>query len=219
MPIELSNDANGVNMLNYLWAFMILTGVVYGTVTGNAEALGNGIMEGGGEAVSLCITMLGVVSIWTGLMNIAQKSGLIESLREKLRPVIRYLFPSVPPGHPAAEYIAMNLIANICGLGWAATPAGLKAMEQLAVIQDEKAGCHIETASDDMCTFLVVNISSIQLIPVNIIACRMQYGSTNPAAIIVPGLIATTVSTAAGIICCRIFSGKRHKHIPKSKKL
>ena len=198
-------------MLNYLWAFMILAGVIYGTVTGNVEALSNGIMDGGGEAVSLCITMLGVVSIWTGLMNIAGKSGLIASLQKKLGPLISWLFPSVPEGHPASEYIAINLIANICGLGWAATPAGLKAMEQLSAIQDEKAGHHVDTASDDMCTFLVINISSIQLIPVNIIAYRMQYGSTAPAAIIIPGLIATIISTAVGIICCRLFSRKRVK--------
>ena len=206
MPIELSDGKRGVLMLNYLWAFMILAGVIYGTVTGNVESLSNGIIEGGGEAVSLCITMLGIVSIWTGLMNIAQKSGLIASFQKKISPAIRWLFPSVPSEHPAAEYIAMNLIANICGLGWAATPAGLKTMEQLSALQDDKAGHHVTVASDAMCTFLVINISSIQLIPVNIIAYRAQYGSVNPAAIIVPGIIATTVSTAAGIIFCKLLT-------------
>lgn len=112
-------------MLNYLWAFMILAGVIYGTVTGNIEAVSSGLIEGGGEAVSLCITMLGIVSLWTGLMNIAQKSGLIASLKRKISPLIKFLFPDVPMSHPAAEYIAMNMIANLCGLGWAATPAGL----------------------------------------------------------------------------------------------
>lgn len=206
MPIELSNDKSGERMLNYLWAFMILAGVIYGTVTGNVESLSNGIIEGGGEAVSLCITMLGIVSIWTGLMNIARKSGLIESFQKKISPLIKWLFPGVPAGHPAAEYISMNLIANICGLGWAATPAGLKAMEQLAILQDEKEGHHINVASDAMCAFLVINISSIQLIPVNIIAYRAQYGSVSPAAIIVPGIIATTISTVAGIIFCKILT-------------
>ena len=206
MPIELSNDKSGERMLNYLWAFMILAGVIYGTVTGNVESLSNGIIEGGGEAVSLCITMLGIVSIWTGLMNIARKSGLIESFQKKISPLIKWLFPGVPAGHPAAEYISMNLIANICGPGWATTPAGLKALEQLAILQDEKEGHHITVASDAMCAFLVINISSIQLIPVNIIAYRAQYGSVSPAAIIVPGIIATTISTVAGIIFCKIFT-------------
>lgn len=195
-------------MLNYLWAFMIIAGVVYGTVTGRIESVSNGFIEGGGEAVSLCITMLGIVSLWTGLMNIAGKSGLISSLQRKMSPIIKWLFPGVPKEHPAAEYIAMNLIANLCGLGWAATPAGLKAMEALAALQDEQAGYHVTKASDEMCTFLIINISSIQLIPVNIIAYRAEYGSVNPAAIIIPGMIATTISTLAAVIFCKIKSSK-----------
>lgn len=196
-------------MLNYLWAFMILAGVIYGTVTGNIEAVSSGLIEGGGEAVSLCITMLGIVSLWTGLMNIAQKSGLIASLKRKISPLIKFLFPDVPMSHPAAEYIAMNMIANLCGLGWAATPAGLKAMEALASLQDEAAGRHVKTASDAMCAFLIINISSIQLIPVNIIAYRAEYGSVSPTAIIIPGIIATTVSTAVAVIFCKIMGRKR----------
>lgn len=201
-------------MLNYLWAFMILAGVVYGTVTGRIEAVSSGLIEGGGEAVSLCITMLGIVSLWTGLMNIAQKSGLISALKKKISPLIKFLFPGVPPSHPASEYIAMNLIANLCGLGWAATPAGLKAMEALAELQDKAAGHHVKTASDEMCAFLVVNISSIQLIPVNIIAYRAEYGSVNPTAIIIPGIIATTVSTVVGVVFCKIM-GRKNKIAPK----
>ncbi len=193
-------------MLNYLWAFMILAGVVYGTITGNISDIGDGFIEGGGEAVSLCITMLGIMSLWTGIMNIAQKSGVIASFEKKLRPLLHFLFPGVAMGHKAMEYISTNIIANFFGLGWAATPAGLKAMEQLALINTDK-----ERASNDMCTFLVINISSIQLIPVNIIAYRAQYGSVNPSAVIVPGIIATTVSTLAGVIFCKIMCGKKRK--------
>ena len=148
--------------------------------------------------------MLGIVSLWTGVMEIARKSGLIAGLKKKIAPLIKWLFPDVPPEHPASEYIAINLIANFCGLGWAATPAGLKAMEALAALQDERAGHHVTKASDAMCAFLVINISSIQLIPVNIIAYRAEYGSVNPAAIIIPGIIATTISTLAGVIFCKI---------------
>lgn len=191
-------------MLNFLWAGMILLGVAYGAAVGRIEDVSNGFIEGGGEAVSLCITMLGIVSLWTGVMEIARKSGLIAGLKKKIAPLIKWLFPDVPPEHPASEYIAINLIANFCGLGWAATPAGLKAMEALAALQDERAGHHVTNASDAMCAFLVINISSIQLIPVNIIAYRAEYGSVNPAAIIIPGIIATTISTLAGVIFCKI---------------
>lgn len=191
-------------MLNFLWAGMILLGVAYGAAAGRIEDVSNGFIEGGGEAVSLCITMLGIVSLWTGVMEIARKSGLIAVLKKKIAPLIKWLFPDVPPDHPASEYIAINLIANFCGLGWAATPAGLKAMEALAALQDERAGHHVTNASDAMCAFLVINISSIQLIPVNIIAYRAEYGSVNPAAIIIPGIIATTISTLAGVIFCKI---------------
>lgn len=191
-------------MLNFLWAGMILLGVTYGAAAGRIEDVSNGFIEGGGEAVSLCITMLGIVSLWTGVMEIARKSGLIAGLKKKIAPLIKWLFPDVPPDHPASEYIAINLIANFCGLGWAATPAGLKAMEALAALQDERAGHHVTNASDAMCAFLVINISSIQLIPVNIIAYRAEYGSVNPAAIIIPGIIATTISTLAGVIFCKI---------------
>lgn len=191
-------------MLNFLWAGMILLGVAYGAAAGRIEDVSNGFIEGGGEAVSLCITMLGIVSLWTGVMEIARKSGLIAGLKKKIAPLIKWLFPDVPPEHHASEYIAINLIANFCGLGWAATPAGLKAMEALAALQDERAGHHVTKASDAMCAFLVINISSIQLIPVNIIAYRAEYGSVNPAAIIIPGIIATTISTLAGVIFCKI---------------
>lgn len=191
-------------MLNYLWVFMILAGVIYGICTGRIEAVSDAFLSGGGEAVSLCITMLGIITLWTGIMNIAMKSGLIDTFQKKITPVITWLFPQVPKEHPARKYIALNLVANICGLGWAATPAGLKAMEELSSLQDEKAGYHVESLSDAMCTFLIINISSIQLIPITIIAYRAEYGSERPAAIIIPALLATTISTLAAVIFCKI---------------
>lgn len=199
----------GLNMLNYLWAAMILIGIVYGVATGNVSGVSEGLIEGGGDAVSLAITMLGIISLWMGLMNIAMKSGLIDSIQRKMYPVIRWLFPTVPKEHPATQYITVNIIANLFGLGWAATPAGLEAMKELSDVSDKKAGHHVEWASDAMCTFLVINISSIQLIPVNIIAYRAQYGSVSPTSIIIPGLIATTISTAAGILFCKIAGRKK----------
>ena len=147
----------------------------------------------------LCITMLGVMSMWTGIMNVAKKAGLIDAMTRALRPVLRFLFPDIPREHKANEYIAANIIANVLGLGWAATPYGLKAMAALRECQKEN-GETGNVASTDMCTFLIINISSLQLIPVNIIAYRSQYGSVSPTSILGMGLVATLFSTAAGVL-------------------
>lgn len=185
-------------MLNYIWAFMILVGILYGSVTGNISAVGNGIIDSAKEAISLCITMLGVMALWTGIMEIANASGLIRAATNRIIPVIRGLFPGIPKGHKAWNYISLNIIANVLGLGWAATPTGLKAMEELQNLN------HSDVASDEMCTFLIINISSLQLIPVNIIAYRSQYGSVNPAAIVAPAILATLISTLTAVLYCRL---------------
>ena len=183
-------------MLNYIWACMILIGVIYGAMTGRMADVTNAALDSAGDAVSLCITMIGVMALWVGLMEIAQKSGLIAKLTRGIQPFISFLFPEIPKGHPAREYISTNLIANVLGLGWACTPAGLKAMEELAKLEEERGnpaylaesrevrGSGIErVASKEMCTFLILNISSLQLIPVNMIAYRQRYDSVNPAII------------------------------------
>lgn len=186
-------------MLNYLWGFMILIGIVYGSLNGRISEITNAALESSKEAVTLCITMTGVMAFWVGLMKIAEKSGLIQNLTDKMNPIIRFLFPNIPKGHDANKHIATNIIANILGLGWAATPAGLKAMESLATLNKKS-----EVASKEMCTFLIVNISSLQLIPVNIIAYRCQYGSVNPTMIVGPAIIATSLSTIAGVTFAKI---------------
>ena len=219
-------------MLNYIWAFMILIGVVYGAFTGKMAEVTNAALDSAGDAVSLCITMIGVMALWVGLMEIAQKSGLIAKLTKGIQPFISFLFPRIPKGHPAREYIATNLIANVLGLGWACTPAGLKAMEELAKLEAERgtpgyggagggesrgtesaAGGEKKgrIASNEMCTFLILNISSLQLIPVNMIAYRSQYGSVNPAGIIAPAIVATFVSTAVAVVYCKGKDRKRNK--------
>lgn len=190
-------------MLNYIWAAMVIVGIVYASFTGNIEAVGNAAIESGKDAVSLCITMLGVVTMWTGIMQIAKTSGIIEVATRKMEPFISFLFPKIPKGHKAREYIATNFISNIFGLGWAATPAGLLAMKELAKLNEER-NMDKSIASNEMCTFLVINISSLQLIPVNIIAYRTEYGSVNPAAIIAPAILATLISTIVGVVFCRI---------------
>lgn len=198
-------------MLNLLWAFMILIGIIFAAFTGNLPAITNAALDSAKEAVSLCITMMGVMSFWVGLMEIATESGVIELLTRKLKPFIRYIFPHLPLDHPAVGHISTNMIANFLGLGWAATPAGLKAMEELGKLEEERRRAGIPqhavtpgTASNEMCTFLIINISSIQLIPINIIAYRSQYGSANPAAIVGAGIIATTVNTLVAILYCRL---------------
>ena len=224
-------------MLNYIWAFMILVGVLFGAVTGKMEAVTNAAIDSAGEAVSLCVTMLGVMALWVGLMEIARNSGLIAKMTRGIQPFISFMFPKIPQGHAAREYISTNIIANVMGLGWACTPAGLKAMEELAKLEEErgtpgyvpagegifadgkkkgnktgKSGVELpvvangksgRVASNEMCTFLILNISSLQLIPVNMIAYRSQYGSVNPAGIIAPAIVATFVSTAAAVVYCK----------------
>lgn len=182
-------------MLNYLWGFMILIGIVVGVLSGKISDVGNAAINSSKEAVTLCIAMLGVMAMWTGMMQIAKKCGLVTSFTKALRPVIRFLFPDLPKNHVANEYIASNMIANILGLGWAATPMGLMAMRELKKLNKDS-----DIASCDMCTLLIVNISSLQLIPVNIIAYRSQYGSVNPAEILMAGIVATSISTLAGVI-------------------
>lgn len=196
--------------MNYLWAGMMLVGIVYAAFHGTLPQVTEGALDAAKEAVSLCITMTGVMSFWVGLMKIAEKTGMIAGLSRKLKPILQFLFPDIPKGHIANEYIATNFIANVFGLGWAATPAGLKAMEALADLEKER-GNSGDAASDEMCTFLILNISSLQLISVNLIAYRSQYGSANPAAIVGPGIVATVCSTLAAIIFCKIINRRRKK--------
>lgn len=220
-------------MLNYIWAFMILGGILCAALTGNMEAVTNAAIDSAGDAVTLCITMTGVVATWMGLMEIAKESGLVERMTKGIAPFLYFLFPRIPKGHPAFSYIATNVIANILGLGWACTPAGLKAMEALSDLERERGNPEYQetrakegkdgkdgkgtlgsqkgtagpkkdrAASPEMCAFLILNVSSLQLVPVNMIAYRSQYGSKNPAAIIAPALLATLISTAAAVIYCK----------------
>ncbi|MBR6536303.1 MAG: nucleoside recognition protein [Lachnospiraceae bacterium] len=194
-------------MLNFLWGGMILIAVVYGTLTGHVKEVGNAAIDSSKEAVELCITMLGVMALWTGMMKIAEAAGLTEKFRRAVRPALRFLFPDVPEDAKANDYIASNLLANILGLGWAATPFGLKAMAELQKLNLARGGKK-EVASRAMCTFLIINISSLQLIPVNIIAYRSQYGSVNPAEIVGPAIVATAVSTLAAVVFVKLTERK-----------
>lgn len=203
-------------MLNVIWAVMILLGIAVGIATGQMEEIGNGALESAGNAVTVCITMLGILSMWTGIMQVARASGLLAKMSEWLSPVIRFLYPGLPGDSVAAEYIATNMVANIMGLGWAATPAGVKAMEELEAIEEKRGskgyrrGDNAEhrVTSSEMCTLLVINMSSLQLIPINMIAYRSQYGSVAPAVIVAPVLFATFVSTVVAVVFCKVMCAR-----------
>lgn len=189
-------------MLNYLWSIMILLGMAWGAVHGNLDAVTQGLLDSAKEAVTLGITMLGIMSFWCGIMEVGSRAGLIGWLTGKMDPVLGFLFPGLAKDHPAREPIAVNMIANMLGLGWAATPAGLEAMKALKAQQPEGSPCH--TATNEMCTFLILNISSLQLIPINMVAYRSQYGSADPMAVLGPALAATTLSTLAAVVFCKV---------------
>ena len=213
-------------MLNYLWAGMTLTGILWGALHGQMTAVTDGAIQASKEAVTLCITMLGVMTLWTGVLEIGHRSGLVDQLAGRMGPILTFLFPRLDPDGKARKQISVNVTANILGLGWAATPARLKAMEELKKVEEERrkggaagqkdtpgqedtagqraAARQAGTASNEMCTFLIINISSLQLIPMNMIAYLSQYGSVNPTAIVGPALAATFISTVVAVIFCRI---------------
>ena len=205
-------------MLNILWVIMIAGGIFFAAFHGTMGQITESFISSSTEAVNLCIFMLGVIGVWNGMMEIAVKSGLMKKIAKTMYPFIHWLFPDIPPRHKANEYIAANMAANILGLGWAATPAGLKAMRELQKLE-EGGG----RASDMMCAFLVLNISSLQLVPINMIAYRSQYGSVNPAAVVLPAICATMISTIAGIVFIKIieitrYHGKKYNRKNKKKR-
>ena len=205
-------------MLNILWVIMIAGGIFFAAFHGTMGQITESFISSSTEAVNLCIFMLGVIGVWNGMMEIAVKSGLMKKIAKTMYPFIHWLFPDIPPRHKANEYIAANMAANILGVGWAATPAGLKAMRELQKLE-EGGG----RASDMMCAFLVLNISSLQLVPINMIAYRSQYGSVNPAAVELPAICATMISTIAGIVFIKImeitrYNGKKYNRKNKKKR-
>ena len=193
-------------MLNVIWGFFLIGGILTGAFLGRMDLVTNAVIDGGRNAVELAFSMAGGVACWSGILKIAEKGGMIDALAERMEPFLDFLFPEVPRGHAARRYISANFAANFLGLGWAATPAGLLAMEELAKLNG-KTG----RASNAMCMFLVVNMSSLQLVTVNILAYRAEYGSAAPAEIMGAGIAATLGTTLVGILLAKILEG-RGKH-------
>lgn len=186
-------------MLNIIWATLIIIGFGVGMFTGNLDGVTSAAINNAKSAVELAIGLIGVMALWLGIMKIAEDSGLIRGLSRLLKPVMIILFPDVPAEHPAMGAMIMNISANILGLGNAATPFGLKAMEELQSLNRYK-----DTATNAMVTFLAINTSSVTLIPASTIAILSAAGAANPTEIIGPTIIATIISTTVAIIASRV---------------
>jgi spore maturation protein A len=181
-------------VLNVIWLVLMVLGVGVAAFTGKASAVTDAAFAAGKVAIETIIQLAGMMALWMGLMKIAEKSGMMEGLAAILRPFVRWVFPTVPGNHPAIGAILMNISANMLGLGSAATPMGLKAMQELQELNPDK-----ETASEAMCTFLTLNTSSITLIPGTIIALRAASGSVNPSEIVGATLLASCIAGIIGI--------------------
>ncbi len=181
-------------MVSYIWALLIGIGIIYSLLTGNISNINNSILTNANKALELILNLMPIIVLWTGILKIAEKSGLLNKFASFLSPLLKKLFPSIPKDNAALGYISSNIAANMLGLGSAATPAGLKAMNELQKINKKK-----DTASEAMITFLVLNTAGVTIIPTTILALRMAYHSNNPSEIIIPAIIATMCSSISGL--------------------
>ena len=189
-------------MINYIWAFLIVVGTLVGIATGKAEAVSAAAIDGAKDAALLCISLIGTYALWLGVLNIAKDAGLIAAIARRMRVVIKRLFPGVPKDSAASGYITLNIVANMLGMGNAATPFGLKAMKEL-----QELNAHKHRATDAMCMLLIINASSVQLMPLTVIALRSAAASTAPGEIVLTALIATSITTIVGIAAAAIMRG------------
>ena len=197
-------------MLNYIWFGMIFISVIVGTITGNIDAVTQAAIDMSKTAVDIAISLIGIMALWLGIMKIAEQSGLIKIIAKGLRPITLKLFPEVPPDHPAIGSIILNMAANILGLGNAATPLGLKAMEELQELNEDK-----EIASNAMCTFLAINTSSVQIIlPATVVALM----GTTANQIFITTILATGFSTMVAIISVKFFEKTKRFSYPQKGK-
>lgn len=193
-------------MVSYIWAMLIGVGIIYSFLSGNIEVINESILTNANEALDLILNLLPIIVLWTGILKIAEVSGLLDKFANFLNPVLSKIFPDLPKNNKALGYISSNIAANMLGLGSAATPAGLKAMNELQKINPEK-----DAASPPMVTFLILNTAGVTLIPTTILALRAAYNSTSPGEIILPAIIATTCSSVAGLTLDYIIRKKNKK--------
>ncbi|WP_253944724.1 nucleoside recognition domain-containing protein [Paenibacillus sp. NEAU-GSW1] len=196
-------------MVNWIWLFFIVISIIAAAANGRIDAVTQAAFEGAKSGVTVSFGLISIMVFWLGMMRIADDAGLLKKLAKLLSPVVRLLFPDVPKNHPALGYIMSNLSANLFGLGNAATPMGIKAMQEL-----QKLNPNPEKATPAMCTLLALNTSSITLVPTTLIAIRMNYGSANPTEIVGTTLAATFVATGAAIIADRWYRSREAKSPP-----
>jgi spore maturation protein A len=197
-------------MVNVIWLFFLVAGFVAAALQGRIDLMTAAVFEGAKTGVTVCFGLISILVFWMGMMRIAEDAGLLSKLAVMLRPIVRFLFPDVPKDHPALGYIMSNMSANILGLGNAATPMGIKAMQELQKLNPDK-----DTASAAMCTLLALNTASITLIPTTLIAIRMNFDSSNPAEIVGTTLLATAIATVAAIVLDRWY---RFRSLPPVKR-
>ncbi|AEI41296.1 nucleoside recognition domain-containing protein [Paenibacillus mucilaginosus] len=198
-------------MVNFIWLFFIVAGFVVAAFQGRIELVTEAVFDGAKSGVTVCFGLISIMVFWLGVMRIAEDAGLLQAMARLLSPIVRWLFPGIPRNHPALGYIMSNMSANIFGLGNAATPMGIKAMQELQRLNPNK-----DIASPAMCTLLALNTASITLVPTTLIAIRMSYDSANPAEIVGTTLIATFISTLAAILVDKWYR-KRYTPIPPLK--
>jgi spore maturation protein A len=186
-------------MLNYIWFGLMAVALLVAAVNGTAEAVTRGAVESASTAVQIAIGLVGLMTLWLGMMRVAEAAGLVSIVGRALSPLLRWLFPEVPPAHPAAGAIVIALAANMLGLNNAATPLGIKAMEELQTLNPDK-----ETATNAMVTLMALTTAGVQLIPASMIAVLAAAGSSNPTAIIAPTILATFAGTIAAVIAARL---------------
>lgn len=188
-------------MLNYFWFALIIIALILGALNGRMAEVTDAAIKSAENAVKLALGLIGVMALWLGLMKIAEESGLVRLLAKIIKPLTRWLFPDVPPDHPAIGSMLMNIIANWLGLANAATPLGLKAMQELQAVNSKK-----DTASNAMILFMALNTATICLIPATMIAIRSSAGAKNPTEIIAPTILASTCATIAAVTAAKLLS-------------
>ncbi len=186
--------------MNYIWYFLIVISIIFGAINGTLNEVANAIFSGTQLAVKIILTLLGIMTFWLGIMKIAEKSGIVESISKLLTPIAKFVFPEIPKNSPIIGDVAMNFTANALGLANAATPIGIKAIEGMQKLNKNK-----ESASDSMCTLLAMNTAGFQLIPATVIAILAANGYNNPTEIIVPTLFVTSFAFVSAIIIAKIF--------------
>ncbi len=186
--------------MNYIWYFLIVISIIYGAINGTLNEVANAIFSGTELAVKIILTLLGIMTFWLGIMKIAEKSGIVEFISKLLTPIAKFIFPEIPKNSPIIGDVAMNFTANALGLANAATPIGIKAIEGMQELNNNK-----ESASDSMCTLLAMNTAGFQLIPATVIAILAANGCNNPTEIIIPTFIVTSFAFVSAIIIAKIF--------------